>query len=80
MAQTSAFCLAQQAIHEARAVAEILPNARRVATTAANAWGREAKLAAGAERRRAARTVEPEDAAVDAEFRAEEAAELSAAH
>ncbi len=48
MAQTSAFCLAQQSIHHARSLSETLPNARGVALAAANAWGREAKLAASA--------------------------------
>jgi len=55
MAQTSAFCLVQQSIHHARSLSETLPNARGVALAAANAWGREAKLAASAERRRATR-------------------------
>ncbi|WP_254798226.1 hypothetical protein [Sphingobium sp. AS12] len=77
MAQTSAFCLAQQSIHHARSLSETLPNARRVAVAAANAWGREAKLAASAERRRATRTVETEDEAIAAEFRAEDDAEAA---
>ncbi|MES2157678.1 MAG: hypothetical protein V4512_07725 [Pseudomonadota bacterium] len=83
MAQTSEFCLAQQSIHNARAESSVLPNVRRIAQTAANAWGREASLAAGAERRRATRSVETEDMAIAAEFRAEdeaEAAALLAAH
>lgn len=74
MAQTSAFCLAQQSLHQARALSETLPNTRQVALRAAKAWGREAELAAGAERRRATRTELAEDAAIVAEFRAEEAA------
>lgn len=78
MAQTSAFCLAQQSLHQARALSETLPNARHVAQLAAKAWGREAELAIGAERRRATRSVLPEDEAIAAEFRTEEAA-LSAA-
>lgn len=75
MAQTSAFCLAQQSLHEARLLTETLPNARRVAQTAANAWGREAKLALGAEQRRATRSVETGDEAIAAEFRAEDEAQ-----
>lgn len=74
MAQTSAFCLAQQSLHQARATSDILPNARQIAQRAANAWGREAELAAGAERRRATRTVLAEDEAIAAEFRAEDEA------
>ncbi|MFZ2997636.1 hypothetical protein [Sphingobium sp.] len=74
MAQTSAFCLAQQSIHMARAESETLPNTRRIALSAAAAWGKEAMLAAGAERRRATRTVESEDEAIAAEFRAEDEA------
>ncbi|MEC3910651.1 hypothetical protein U5A82_09210 [Sphingobium sp. CR2-8] len=73
MAQTSAFCLTQQSLHQARALSETLPNARNVAQRAANAWGREAELAIGAERRRATRSVLPEDEMINAEFRAEEA-------
>lgn len=76
MAQSSAFCLAQQALHEARSVSETLPNSRRIAVTAARAWAREAALAAGAERRRADRSVTDEDAAIAAEFAAEDAAAL----
>lgn len=79
MAQTSAFCLAQQSLHQARALSETLPNARNIAVMAAKAWGREAELAAGAERRRATRSVETEDEAIAAEFRAEEVAGLHAA-
>ncbi len=41
--------------------------------------GREAELAAGAERRRATKTVETEDEAIAAEFRAEDEAEAAAA-
>ncbi|MES2172790.1 MAG: hypothetical protein V4523_02470 [Pseudomonadota bacterium] len=79
MAQTSAFCLAQQSLHQARASSETLPNARQIAQQAANAWGREAELAAGAERRRATRAVLSEDEAIAAEFRAEDDAALIAA-
>lgn len=79
MAQTSAFCLAQQSIHNDRALASALPNVRRVAEMAAKAWGREAELAAGAERRRATKTVETEDEAIAAEFRAEDEAEAASA-
>lgn len=78
MAQTSAFCLAQQSLHQARALSEILPNTRQIAQRAANAWGREAELAAGAERRRATRAVLSEDEAIVAEFRAEDEALLDA--
>lgn len=78
MAQTSAFCLAQQSLHQARALSEILPNTRQIAQRAANAWGREAELAAGAERRRATRAVLSEDEAILAEFRAEDEALLAA--
>ena len=77
MAQTSAFCLAQQSIHHARSLSETLPNTRGVALAAANAWGREAKLAASAERRRATRTITTEDEAIAAEFRAEDDAEAA---
>lgn len=73
MAQTSQFCLAQQSLHQARALSEPLANTRLIAQRAAKAWGREAELAMGAERRRIARTVLPEDEAIAAEFRAEEA-------
>lgn len=79
MAQTSAFCLAQQSLHHARAESETLPNARRIARTAADAWGREALLALGAERRRATNSVASEDEAIAAEFRAEDEAEARAA-
>lgn len=77
MAQTSAFCLAQQSMHQARALSEPLPNARRVAMLAAKAWGREAELAMGAERRRLTRSVLAEDEAIAAEFRAEDAVLLA---
>lgn len=73
MAQTSKFCLAQQSLHEGRALSEPLANMRAIASRAAKAWGREAELAAGAERRRASRAVLPEDEAIAAEFRAEDA-------
>jgi hypothetical protein len=78
VAQTSTFCLAQQSLHQARALSETLPNARNVAQRAANAWGREAELAIGAERRRATRAVLPEDEMIAAEFRAEDAAKSAA--
>lgn len=78
MAQSSAFCLAQQSIHIARSQSETLPNTRRIAVAAAAAWGKEALLAAGAERRRATRSVETEDEAIAAEFRAEDDAALAA--
>lgn len=77
MAQTSEFCLAQQSLHQARASSETLPNARQIAHKAAQAWGREAELAAGAERRRATRSVSSEDEAISAEFRAEDDALLA---
>ena len=77
MAQTSAFCLAKQSIHHASSLSETLPNTRGVALAAANAWGREAKLAASAERRRATRTITTEDEAIAAEFRAEDDAEAA---
>lgn len=73
MAQSSQFCLKQQAMHQARADTATLVNVRTVALTAATAWGREATLAAAAERRRAGGAIDPADAAIDAEFRAEEA-------
>lgn len=79
MAHSSEFCLAQQSLHQARSLSETLPNARRVALAAAKAWGREAGLAANAERRRGDRLIEPEDAAIVAEFQAEDAAALRAA-
>ena len=78
MAQTSTFCLAQQSLHQARAESEILPNARNVAQRAANAWGREAELAIGAERRRSIKSVLPEDEAIAAEFAAEDAVPFAA--
>lgn len=76
MNPSSEFCRAQQAVHEAKAAEERLPNARKVAMAAAHAWGREANLAASAERRRALRQVAFEDEAILAEFRAEEVADM----
>ena len=75
MAQTSTFCLAQQSLQQARAMAATLPNVRKVALVAAKAWGREAELAANVERRRAGGAPESGDAAIMAEFEAEAAAE-----
>ena len=79
MAQTSAFCLTQQSLHIARSQSETLPNTRRIALAAADAWGKEATLAANAERRRATRTVASEDEAIAAEFQAEDEAAARAA-
>ncbi|MFK4794854.1 MULTISPECIES: hypothetical protein [Sphingomonadaceae] len=45
MAHTSAFCLAQEALHRERAVAANLDNVRIVAASAAAAWAREAVVA-----------------------------------
>lgn len=73
MAQSSQFCLKQQAMHEARAAATPLVNVRTVALTAATAWGREATLAAAAELRRGGGPMDADDAAIAAEFKAEEA-------
>lgn len=45
MANTSAFCLAQEALHRDRAVVADLENVRIIATSAAAAWAREALVA-----------------------------------
>lgn len=45
MANTSAFCLAQEALHRDRAAVTDLDNVRIVATSAAAAWAREAVAA-----------------------------------
>ena len=45
MAQTSAFCRAQEALQLDRAAGAALENVRAIASKAAIAWGREAELA-----------------------------------
>lgn len=50
MAHTSAFCLAQEALHRDRAAAANLDNVRIVAASAAAAWAREAVVALRRER------------------------------
>ncbi len=45
MVNTSHFCLAQEVLQRDRAAASNLDNVRRVATSAAAAWAREAILA-----------------------------------
>lgn len=45
MAHTSAFCLAQEALHRDRAAGTNLDNVRIIAESAAAAWAREAVLA-----------------------------------
>jgi hypothetical protein len=72
MAQSSQFCRTQQALHEARAASATLVNVKRVSLIAATAWEREGNLAAATERRRAGASLSPGDAAIAAEFRAEE--------
>ena len=74
MAQSSQFCRTQQAIHEARAAAATLVNVKRVSQIAATAWEREGNLAEATERRRAGTGISAGDAAIAAEFRAEEVA------
>ncbi|UIJ44201.1 hypothetical protein LZK98_14095 [Sphingomonas cannabina] len=53
MQPTSAVCRAREAHHRALAATAALPNARRVATLAAAAWGKEALLAEKREARAA---------------------------
>jgi hypothetical protein len=45
LAQTSAFCRAQEALQLDRAAGATLENVRAIASKAAIAWGREAELA-----------------------------------
>ena len=45
MANTSAFCLAQEALQRDRVAAADLENVRMIATSAAAAWAREAVVA-----------------------------------
>jgi len=45
LANTSAFCLAQEALHRDRARGADLENVRTIATSAAAAWAREAVVA-----------------------------------
>ena len=72
MANTSAFCLVQEAMHRDRAIVADLENVRVIATSAAAAWSPEAVLALrreaklGREERlpaAASRSEEEEDAA-----------------
>ena len=55
-------CRSQESHHRARAAGTLLENVRTVATVAANAWGKEAKLAEGREARRE-RTLQVREAA-----------------
>jgi hypothetical protein len=45
LANSSAFCLAQEALHRDRAVVADLANVRMIATSAATAWAHEAVVA-----------------------------------
>jgi hypothetical protein len=45
MANTSAFCLAQETVQRERAASAGLENVRMIATKAAAAWAREAEVA-----------------------------------
>lgn len=73
MNHSSEFCRAQEAMHQERAQSGNLANARNVAFAAAQAWGREADLAAAAERRRGKPLLSPQDMEIAAEFALEDA-------
>lgn len=72
MQHSHSFCQAQEA--RQRAIAEndaLLPNSRHIAMVAANAWAKEGVEAAKREARKQG-ALEPEDAAIAAEFLAEQ--------
>jgi hypothetical protein len=68
---SSTFCRTQEEHHRALASSSTLPNSRRIATVAANAWAIEAALATAREER-GGPDLSDGDAAIAAEFRLEE--------
>ncbi len=71
MEHSSTFCRTQEEHHRALASSSTLPNSRRIATVAANAWAIEAALATAREER-GGPDLSDGDAAIAAEFRLEE--------
>lgn len=71
MQHSQSFCQAQEARQRAIAKDALLPNSRHIAMVAANAWAKEGALAARREARKHG-VLEPDDAAIAAEFLAEQ--------
>jgi hypothetical protein len=70
MQPSLSFCQAQEARQHAIARDAVLPNIRHIAIMAANAWAKEGMEAAKREARKQGQ-LEPQDAAIAAEFLAE---------
>ena len=71
MQHSQSFCQAQEARQRAIAEDALLPNSRHIAVVAANAWAKEGLQAAKREARKQG-SLDLEDAAIAAEFLAEQ--------